>query len=169
MRWSPGSEPFDGEDMTEVLGAIVRLEPKWEVLPVAVPPSVAILVRRCLVKDFRNSIGNIAVAGFVLEHETDTAVAGTQGGRRLSPRRLLAALVAAMTIVVATASGVTWFVNRPLAPRTVRTTLTTGGATALAEHGADVDVAITPDGSLIVYRGRNQLLVRPLIDLSREC
>ena len=35
-----GRRPFDGEDMTEVLGAVVRLEPNWEALPSDVPPPV---------------------------------------------------------------------------------------------------------------------------------
>ena len=29
-----GRRAFEGEDMTEVLGAVVRLEPNWEALPV---------------------------------------------------------------------------------------------------------------------------------------
>lgn len=32
-----GRRPFDGEDLTEVLGAVVRLEPQWDALPQTVP------------------------------------------------------------------------------------------------------------------------------------
>ncbi len=32
-----GRRPFGGEDMTEVLGAVVRLEPQWDALPPTVP------------------------------------------------------------------------------------------------------------------------------------
>ena len=49
--------------------------------------------------------------------------------------------------------------------RVVRTTITTSGSTALALQGGDRDIAITPDGSRVVYRGNNQLLVRALNQL----
>ena len=38
-----GRRPFDGEDMTDVLGAVVRLEPRWEALPSDVPAPVRTL------------------------------------------------------------------------------------------------------------------------------
>src|SRR5204863_1709816 len=31
---------FDGEDITEILGAVVRLEPDWTRLPAGMPPSI---------------------------------------------------------------------------------------------------------------------------------
>ena len=39
--------------MTDVLGAVVRLEPPWEALPSDVPAPVRTLLRQCLVKDRR--------------------------------------------------------------------------------------------------------------------
>ena len=33
-----GARAFDGEDTTDVLGAVVRLEPKWDAIPSGVPP-----------------------------------------------------------------------------------------------------------------------------------
>ena len=51
-----GQRAFDGDDMADVLGAVVRLEPKWQALPTDVPPSLALLLRRCLVKEHRKRI-----------------------------------------------------------------------------------------------------------------
>jgi hypothetical protein len=53
----------------------------------------------------------------------------------------------------------------PEVPRIVRTEVTTTGPTALTIHGNDHDLAITPDGSRLVYRGNNQLLVRAFDEL----
>ena len=47
----------------------------------------------------------------------------------------------------------------------VRTAITTSGSAALSLQGRDRDVVITPDGSRVVYRGNNQLLVRRLDQL----
>ncbi len=43
-----GHRAFDGADMTEVLGAVVRLEPDWDRLPHTVPPGVRSVLERCL-------------------------------------------------------------------------------------------------------------------------
>src|SRR5437868_1182778 len=68
-----GRRAFDGDDVTEVLGAVVRLEPDWQVLPADVPPPLRTLLQRCLVKDRRNRIGDIAAARFVLDHQAEGA------------------------------------------------------------------------------------------------
>jgi hypothetical protein len=72
-----GRRAFDGEDMTEVLGAVVRLEPNWEALPSDVPPPVRTLLHRCLVKDRRKRIADIAVVLFVLDHQAGVAATST--------------------------------------------------------------------------------------------
>src|SRR6185503_9241628 len=63
------------------------------------------------------------------------------------------------------ATTLMWVATRPAPPRVVRTTITTSGSAALTLEGTDRDVAITPDGSRVVYRGNRQLLVRPLNQL----
>jgi hypothetical protein len=50
----------------------------------------------------------------------------------------------------------------------VRTTITTSGSTALTLSGQERDVAFTPDGSRVIYRGNNQLLVRALNQLEPD-
>ena len=82
-----GRRPFDGEDMTEVLGAVVRLEPTWEALPSDVPAPVRTLLRRCLVKDRRARIGDIAAVLFVLDHEAGRR-SGRAGGVAIEPHRM---------------------------------------------------------------------------------
>jgi hypothetical protein len=44
----------------------------------------------------------------------------------------------------------------------MRVEITTSGTAALRTQGGDRDLAITPDGSRIIYRGQSQLLVRAL-------
>ena len=83
-----GRRAFDGEDMTEVLGAVVRLEPNWEALSSDVPQPVRTLLQRCLVKDRRKRIADIAAALFVLDHQASVAATSTASERAL-PRRPL--------------------------------------------------------------------------------
>jgi serine/threonine-protein kinase len=159
---------FDGEDMTEVLGAVVRLEPHWEALPSDVPQPVRTLLHQSLVKDRRKRIADIAAALFVLDHQAGVAATSTAAAAPL-PRRPLwwrvAALTGVVLVIAAVATTLTWFATRPVPPSVVRMAVTTSGSAALTLEGTDRDLAITPDGSRVVYRGDNQLLVRALSQL----
>ena len=46
-----GKQAFYGEDITEILAAVVRAEPDWQALSAATPLKVRDLLRRCLQKD----------------------------------------------------------------------------------------------------------------------
>ena len=138
-----GRRAFDGEDMTEVLGAVVRLEPKWDALPNDVPPPIRMLLQRCLVKDRRRRITDIAAALFVLEHHTGLAAAGTASAavvRRTPPWRRVGALTGVLFVVAAATGAAVWFAMRPVPPSVVRTAITTSGSAALSLHGSDRDV-----------------------------
>jgi hypothetical protein len=178
-----GSRAFDGEDMTDVLGAVVRLEPKLDALPADVPPPVRALIRRCLEKDRRARVADIAAASFVVkDHALLTAsadradqvsrgaaeaqlqstvlAARRETARAMNRRTVLAAGLAPLLGMVAAAATLL-YTMRPPAPRVVRTTI------PLPFDGRPEDVmrslAITPDGSRIVYAvDRQQLFVRAL-------
>jgi serine/threonine protein kinase len=61
-----GKRPFDGEDVSDTLAAVLRAEPDWTALPANAPPTVRTLLQGCLVKERARRIGDIAVAKFVL-------------------------------------------------------------------------------------------------------
>src|ERR1700681_1306535 len=46
-----GKQTFHGEDVTDILAAVVRAEPDWQTLPAATPAKIRDLLRRCLQKD----------------------------------------------------------------------------------------------------------------------
>src|SRR5262245_14764553 len=57
-----GKRAFSGDDVSDVMVAILRDEPKWELLPASTPPHVRSLLRRCLQKDPRKRLPHIGVA-----------------------------------------------------------------------------------------------------------
>ena len=61
--------------------------------------------------------------------------------------------------------GAVWSVMRPAPSRVVRSEIATSGATRLRFSGVDRNLAIAPDGSRVVYRGNNQVLMRALDQL----
>ena len=164
-----GKRPFDGEDITDVLGAVVRLEPDWTMLPANVPPTVCSLLRRCLEKDRRKRIADISTALFAIDEAplgtaASAASPGSAVGRVPLWRRLAVYSAPALIIGLLIAGVGVWFATRPAPPRVLRLTIGTTPATALAIMGIDRDLAITPDGSRVVYVGSNgrELFVRPL-------
>ncbi|PYS08429.1 MAG: hypothetical protein DMG17_28965 [Acidobacteria bacterium] len=51
-----GRPAFDGETITDILGAIVRADPDWNALPSTTPVHIRRLLQRCLQKDSRRRL-----------------------------------------------------------------------------------------------------------------
>jgi serine/threonine-protein kinase len=164
-----GKRPFDGDDVSDTLANVLKSDPDWTSVPVHVPAALRALLRRCLEKDRRERVADISTALFVLKEQASlVAPAGTASAATLSRKLLwwrVAALTAGALVISAVTAAAVWFATRPAPPSVVRTTITTSGPTALTLAPYDRDVVITPDGSRVVYRGNNQLLVRALNQL----
>src|SRR5262245_54312462 len=65
-----GRAAFGGEDVTDVLVRIIEREPDLAVLPEDTPPALVRLLRRCLVKDRRHRLSDIADARLELDEAT---------------------------------------------------------------------------------------------------
>ena len=161
--------PFDGDDVTDVLGAVVRLEPPWEALPADVPTPVRTLLRQCLVKDRRRRVGDIAAVQFVLAHQaglTPPAVVASGSAR-------VAWLIASLSVVALIGTFVWLRANRSETPvpDLIRFTIAPsegrsfGGPTD-GGTGNNAQLAISPDGRNIVYvavaQTRSHLWLRPV-------
>src|SRR5262245_10427907 len=150
-----GARAFAGDDISDTLAAVLRGEPDWRVLPTATPASIRRLLRRCLEKDRRRRLSDVADARLEIEEaltaptfETSTAPAPSQGGWRRG------ALIAAAALAVGgvSAGGAVWTAVRPAPPRVTRTVIQTSGTTALTINPrAAGALAITPDGSRLVF------------------
>jgi serine/threonine protein kinase len=88
-----GQPAFPGEDVTEILAAVVRAEPDWNRLP-NTPAAIRTLLRRCLAKDVRQRLQHIGEARFALEHAGDAPAEAVvaQGGAAFGRRALLLGL-----------------------------------------------------------------------------
>ncbi len=170
-----GRRAFPGEDITDTLAAVVRSEPDWSLVPGTVSPTLLVFLRRSLQKDPKQRIPDIAAMRLALEGAFDAiaeaAGAGSADATAADPayvrstrRRVALASTAAVVLSAAMAGGVVWYAMRPPAPRVTRMTITPAAAAALSINGDDRGLAITPDGSRVVYVGTNstQLFVRAL-------
>ena len=164
-----GKRPFDGDDISDTLANVLKIDPDWSALPAETPLPIRTLLQSCLTKDRRHRVADISIALFVLEKSPSLAPSAVTVSVAPLVRRSLwwrISVVTSVVLLVAAATGAAvWFATRPVPPPVVRMTVTTSGPAALVLQGSDRDVAITPDGSRIVYRGNNQLLVRALSQL----
>jgi serine/threonine protein kinase/Tol biopolymer transport system component len=62
-----GARAFPGPTVTDLLAQILEREPDWAKLPSATPPAIRTLLQRCLKKDPRQRLHNIADARFTIE------------------------------------------------------------------------------------------------------
>jgi hypothetical protein len=171
-----GRRPFDGEDLSDTLATVLKSEPDWSALPADVPPPIRMLIQRCLTKDRRHRVADIAVALFVMAEAANVAPAAAVTGEQTAtlPRpplwRRLVMPTAALIVGGAAVGTAVWLAMRPAGAHVTRFTLTPTGATALSVDLQSRDLTITPDGTHIVYKGTGttggaqsaQLFVRAL-------
>lgn len=167
-----GRRAFDGDDVTETIAAVVRDQPTWTLLPSDVPEHVRLLLKKCLAKDRRARVSEIAIARFLLAEPIPATAASTGS---LRSRRLLPAIAAVAALGVAMAAGGAWlgarFKSQP-APSPVRFVLAPPQEVPLFLQGFARDIVISPDGSNIVYRstrgsaGGSVFAVRGINDLT---
>ncbi|MCE7960020.1 MAG: serine/threonine protein kinase, partial [Acidobacteria bacterium ACB2] len=62
-----GRRPFEGETVSDTIAAVLRAEVDWAALPSATPPAVLSLLRRCLERNPRNRLHDVADARIVLD------------------------------------------------------------------------------------------------------
>ena len=165
-----GRRPFDGEDMTEVLGAVVRLEPQWDALPATVPARVSQALRLCLRKDPKQRVGDIRDVRLALEGAFEPAAPQTTSATPVAPRRRTIAMTSAVFFAgIAVAALATWALMRPtpVTLQPMRFALAPTAAQALAINGNDRDLVLSADGTHLVYvaAAEGQLMVRAIDQL----
>src|SRR5262249_5191129 len=155
-----GRRPFDGEDVSDTMAAVLRAEPDWAALPAGMPPGVAVLLRRCLEKDRRARIVDAGAALFVLREFASLAPASaeTTHDRPHSWRHTARYAIATLALVCAAVAAAA-FVLRSPPPRVARFALGTTSSALLAISQLGVDVAVSPDGTRVVYRAGNPALL----------
>ena len=166
-----GTRAFAGDDVSEVLASVLAREPDWSRLPAALSPGLGTCIRRCLQKNPKQRIGDAQDVRLALEGAFDSVVPSTSAAVvSMSPaswRRMTAITASAVALAaVAGASGVWLFLGptEPVSSRVSRLQIVPSSAAALTLTDGQRHVAITPDGSRVIYVGNRgtQLFVRSL-------
>ena len=167
-----GQRAFKGEDDSDTLAPrSSKTEPDWSRAPGRDAGAARRLLRRCLEKDRKRRLDSAADARLEIEDAltapsaTDGAAAQPGAASRSAWARALPWAVAALATGLAVVLAL-WAPWRPAAPppRVTRMSIAPSGPAAPTIDRNFGDVALSPDGTHIVYVGNNgtQLFVRAL-------
>ena len=177
------SRVFDGDRPTDVIAAVVADDPDWTKLPAGTPVPIRTLLRQCLEKDQVRRLDSVTAARSVIDGAmaapaVEALVRAAAASRRVA--RVATATVAALVLI---AGIVAWILTRPAPqplPVSSRFAIVTPSSQPLNVSSLDRDLALSPDGRLLVYRAGGsttaggplmvraigQLDARPLADIS---
>jgi serine/threonine-protein kinase len=159
-----GKQTFTGETITDVLASVVKEQPALDHLPARVRR----IVERCLQKDPRQrwqAIGDVRLEIEALLADPDGDANPRTDARPLW-KRAIPVLVAA--ILAAVIGGVIAWNFKPSAPPFVsRFTVVLGEGQLFTNSGRSV-VAISPDGTQMVYVANRRLYLRPMGQLEAK-
>ncbi len=156
-----GRAAFVGATVTDILAAVLEREPTWTALPQATAPGILRVIRRCLEKDPRRRLRDIADASVDLEDGGSLAPA--VASRTWRTQTLWAS---GMILLVALAAWAAWPAATQSTPQVIRTALVLSGNQRLVSNAYEYPLALSPDGATLAYvakeNGEAQLYVRPL-------
>ncbi len=151
---------FTGETASEVLASVIKDEPDWTSLPSASPPGLLKLLRRCLEKNPRRRLHDIADARIEIEETVTEPMApvsipieAPKPRRRAQalPWKILAGLT---TIIAAVSLWSLWREGTPPQSVTRFAVHLPPGQTIYRHWHTGSSVGLSPDGTQIVYVGQ---------------
>ena len=160
-----GRAAFGGDNVTDVIAGVVTKDPDWTALPAATPPAIRTLIRRCLQKDAKNRLHDIADARL----DIDAALIGDADVVAAEPTRVggplnrsvgrwptLASVATLLALVAGVAAGVFWQKSRVVPP--VEWTASRMGGPAIV-----MNPRVSPDGHMLAFctlvNGQTQVAV----------
>jgi len=160
-----GRRTFEGDNVTDLLAGIVGRDPNFSWLPATTPAPIRKLLRRCLEKDVKRRLADIADARLEIE-DALAAPHATNAGDVPGARRRWAWLSAAALLLSVSALGMgayAWLRPDAAVTRPMRFVVAPPASDPLYTESIGTQVAISPDGQNIVYvgvHGTLQLYVR---------
>ena len=166
-----GKRAFVGEDVSDTLAAVLRAEVNLDELPDETPTRLRRVLGACLQRDPKQRVHDVADVRLAMDGVFETATPMPTQGASVQLRvwqRPVPAGVSVLVLVTITAIGV-WTATRPEPSPVARMMLTVPPAEPLYLAFPNTDVAVSPDGTQIVYAGtldgQPQLYVRALDEL----
>jgi Tol biopolymer transport system component len=146
-----GKVQFGGESVSDSIGAVLHKDPDWQALPPDVPPTIRLLLRRCLTRERDDRLHDIADARIELERALQDPEGSELGLARPSAAaassRPSAMWWGGAAIALLLAASAAWMAKS--APIVARPVVKLSAALAAPED--ELNFALTPDGTTLIY------------------
>jgi len=159
------TRPFDGEEITDVMMAVMRDEPNWSLLPANTPAAIRRLLRRSLTKDRKRRLSDMTDARLELEEGATEGSADDQLAAapvRTSRRERVWAIVAIASLIGLATFGIREVRRPPLDPPVTRFEVAAPPGVSFQGNGQP----LSPDGRTLAFvalsEGKPLIWVRPL-------
>jgi serine/threonine-protein kinase len=162
-----GHRTFDGDDVSDVLASVLTREPDWGLLPSQLSLTLTAYMKRCLHKNAKERLRDIGDMRLALDGAFDSATAVSVRAATM-PRRALPWIAGILLGGVLVGVSTRTLIQTPSRPVT-RFLVTLPDMPFFNGFQGAANVAISPDGTRIVYRGnaggRAHLYVRRIDQL----
>ena len=161
-----GRKPFSGDDVSTTLAKVVEREPDWDVLPRSLSPVLAIYLRRCLAKEPKQRIPDIADMRLAMEGAFETPVIAPSEAVAVQTLQVWQRPIpVALALLAALAVGglAVWTLTRPdvIPADLMRFVIAPPENAPLTLRSNYRELAISPDGTQIVWAGGVDPFVAP--------
>ncbi len=151
---------FVGDDVSDILASVLAREPELTALPTDTPLPIRRLIRRCLQKEPKDRLHDIADARLEIQEAKappDAQVAGAAMPVRRVRQRLILSFVAVCGLVLGAAAvlGITTFVSAPSDARAVRLAVEPPEGSTWPPLGLNTTLAVSPDGHAVAFVARS--------------
>jgi Tol biopolymer transport system component len=163
-----GRLAFPGDTLSDTIASILQGEPDWRALPEVTPSSIQRLLRRCLEKDPTRRLRDIGDARIEIEAVMGRALVEDeprQTARAPQPRWKRALAISASLLVGALGVGYFVWMLKPEPVRSItRFVIPLPEGQQFTDQSGQL-VAISPDGTNVVYVANQRMYLRPMSGL----
>ena len=163
-----GQRVFEGEDVSETLAFVLTKAPDWSKLPATVPPAIVTLLKRCLERDRRRRVADMSTVRFVIEEAGSLVIARPDADAPAKPAatvrplwRRLTPVVVAIALTAAVGGIAAWTLWPRTSAPVSRFVITPPSEQPITPSGRRA-IAVSPDGTRLVYVANNRLFLRPM-------
>jgi serine/threonine protein kinase/Tol biopolymer transport system component len=142
-----GHMAFPGHTVSDHIASILEREPEWTTLPAATPPRIHRLLRRCLAKDLRRRLPDVAVARLEIDDPLDET--GSTANSIRQSRTWMQITTAALLVIGLVLLAAVGLIRRD--HRNDSIALDLGPPDGYRFLGLPGTVAISPDGQHVVF------------------
>ena len=165
-----GKAAFQGEDVTEILAAVVKSGVNIDLLPANIHPRISEVLNRCLQKEQKKRYPEISEAQYEIERVlADPGGVFVQPSVKTKPKKKLvigipwATAAVVLSLIIAGIAG--WYL-KPIEPQLDISFDYYLPEDQTLEREGETLTAISPDGTKIVYCSNRQLYLRNFKDLT---